>query len=59
MKASEILRILYADGWFEVSQTGSHRKLRHPMKRGIVIVPFHSKDLGRLAYSILKQAGLR
>jgi len=30
------------------------------MKPGLVIVPFHSgKDLGKLAYSILKQAGLR
>lgn len=59
MRSSEILRILHADVWFEVSQTGSHIQLHHPVKSGLVIVPFHGKDLGKLAYSILRQAGLR
>jgi predicted RNA binding protein YcfA (HicA-like mRNA interferase family) len=59
VRSSEILRILRADGWLEVKQTGSHTQLRHSFKPGLVIVPFHGKDLGKLAYSILKQAGLR
>ena len=55
-----MIRILMADGWSEVKRTGSHIHFRHEMKAGLVIVPFHTgKDLGRLAFAIFKQAGLR
>jgi predicted RNA binding protein YcfA (HicA-like mRNA interferase family) len=60
LRSSEIIRILIADGWFEVKRMGSHIHFRHSAKRGLVLVPYHSgKDLGKLAYSIFKQAGLR
>jgi predicted RNA binding protein YcfA (HicA-like mRNA interferase family) len=60
LRASEIIRILLADGWFEVKRSGSHIHYRHAIKRGLVIVPYDSgKDLGKLAHSIFKQAGLR
>mgnify|MGYP000973914044 FL=1 len=44
MKCSEFLRILKKDGWFVVGQNGSHMKLKHPTKRGIVIFPNHGSD---------------
>lgn len=47
MKCSELLRILLRDGWFIVSQAGSHLKLRHEVKSGIIIFPNHgSKEMG-------------
>ena len=61
MKAREILQILKADGWYELTQKGSHLQLKHPTKPGKVTVPVHgSRDLsvGTLN-SILKQAGLK
>ncbi len=52
--------MLVDDGWFETKRAGSHIHFRHATKMGLVLVPFHSgKDLGKLAYTILKQAGLR
>ena len=61
MKVREILRMLEADGWYQVRQTGSHKHLKHATKKGIVTVPDHrNKDLGeKTYYSILKQAGLK
>ena len=41
----EMERILLADGWYEVGQTGSHRHYKHPTKKGKVTIPFHAKDL--------------
>lgn len=60
MKCSELLRILKQGGWFTVSQTGSHLKMKHPDKDNTLIVPNHgAKEAGKgLALRILKQAGL-
>jgi len=61
MKVSDLLRLLYEDGWFLVATRGSHRQFKHPKKSGRVTVPGKpSNDLapGTLN-SILKQAGLR
>ena len=60
MKVREVIRMLEADGWYQVRQTGSHRHFKHPVKFGIVTVPDHrGKDLGeKTLYSILKQARL-
>ena len=58
---SELLRLLYTDGWFLVATRGSHRQFKHLAKPGGVTVP--GKLTGDLApgtlNSILKQAGLR
>jgi predicted RNA binding protein YcfA (HicA-like mRNA interferase family) len=61
LKAREIIRIVEKDGWKLVRQTGSHMHFVHPVKPGIVTVPFHgSKDLPKfIGASILKQAGLK
>lgn len=32
MKVREILKLIEADGWRKVSQVGSHRRYKHPIK---------------------------
>ncbi|TAF74037.1 MAG: type II toxin-antitoxin system HicA family toxin [Bacteroidetes bacterium] len=61
MKSSELLRILQKDGWYSISQKGSHLKMIHHLKKGIIIMPNHgSQEVGKgLQLSILKQAGLK
>lgn len=58
-KADELQRLIEKDGWVWFKTTGGHRHFKHPVKKGKVTIPFHSKEIGlRLAKSILKQAGL-
>lgn len=61
MKCSELLRILKRDGWYPVSQKGSHLKLIHPAKKKIIIFPNHgSQEIGKgLEKKILKDAGIK
>ncbi|BCS80614.1 type II toxin-antitoxin system HicA family toxin [Anaerocellum diazotrophicum] len=60
MKPKELIKILKEDGWYEVRQRGSHKQFRHPVKKGLVTIPFHNKDLDiKTLNSILKQAGLK
>ena len=61
MKVRELIRQLEQDGWIGVRQQGSHRVFRHPIKRGILVVPMHSNQdvhTGTLQ-AILKKAGLK
>ena len=59
MKCSEALRILEDDGWYGVSK-GSHLKMRHNHKEGVIVFPNHgSKELGKgLERTLFKQAGI-
>ena len=60
MKVWDVIRLLVKDGWVQVSQKGSHRHFRHPIKLGKVTVPGKLSDdmpVGTLK-SILRQAGL-
>jgi predicted RNA binding protein YcfA (HicA-like mRNA interferase family) len=62
VKTRDIIKLLKADGWYEVSSKGGHRQLKHPIKPGRVTVPYHggSEDLPAFVTdSILKQAGLK
>ncbi|MCW5910341.1 MAG: type II toxin-antitoxin system HicA family toxin [Cyclobacteriaceae bacterium] len=61
MKSSELLRILTQDGWYVVSQSGSHVKMRHSSKSGVIIFPSHgSNEVGKgLERKLLKQAGIK
>ena len=61
MKGKEIIRLIEKDGWMFERQTGSHKIFKHPIKKGIVVVPEHGKeDIKMGTYnSILKQAGLK
>jgi len=60
MTVREIITLITDDGWFWVSQSGSHAKYKHPDKNGIITVPMHRGDLKKkTAASILKQAGIK
>jgi mRNA interferase HicA len=61
MKCSQFLRLLRKNGWYIISQSGSHIKLRHPNKEGIIIFPNHgSQELGKgLEMELRKRAGLK
>ena len=60
MKVREVLTLLREDGWYQVTQKGSHRQFKHPSKPGRVTVAGHpGDDLGPgTLNSILKQARL-
>jgi mRNA interferase HicA len=60
MKCSELYRILIKNRWYPVSQKGSHVKMRHDHKAGILIFPNHgSQEIGKgLEKKILKDSGL-
>ena len=54
-------RLLTRDGWYPISQQGSHIKMRHQTKKGTIIFPNHgSQELGKgLEKRILKDAGIK
>jgi predicted RNA binding protein YcfA (HicA-like mRNA interferase family) len=59
MKTKEIIKLIEANGWYEVRQKGSHKQFKHPIQKGLVTIPVHrmSNDLTPgLEKSILKQA---
>lgn len=60
MHSRDVIRILEADGWKEVTRKGSHAQFKHPVKKGRVTVPDPKRDLpvGTLR-SIEKQSGIR
>jgi predicted RNA binding protein YcfA (HicA-like mRNA interferase family) len=61
MKVREVIKLLEENGWFLVTQEGSHRQYKHPLKPGKVTIAGHPQhDLGPgTLNSILKQAGLK
>lgn len=60
MTSREMIKHLKDNGFKEVSQNGSHIKMRNNMTGKQVIVPYHSKPLKKgLEQAILKQAGLK
>lgn len=61
MKCSELYRLLIKDGWYPTAQKGSHIKMRHNKKSGIIVFPNHgSRELGKgLEKKILKDAGIK
>ena len=57
LSGAEVVQALERAGFAGVSQRGSHRKLRHPDGR-VVIVPMHRELASGTLASILRQAGL-
>ena len=47
MTSKDMEKLILADGWVLKNQVGSHRHYIHPIKKGKVTIPFHSKDLTR------------
>ena len=55
----EVLKILKADGWYEVNCVGSHHQFKHPTKKGRVTIKHPDKDIPRKTLdSIERQSGL-
>ena len=55
----EIIKILKADGWYEVNVVGSHHQFKHPVKKGRVTVKHPDKDIPpKTLKSIEQQSGL-
>ena len=59
-RVRDLIKLIEADGWYFVTQRGSHRQYKHPTKPGRVTIPGKpSKELyPDLERSILRQAGL-
>ncbi|MBN2385169.1 type II toxin-antitoxin system HicA family toxin [bacterium] len=59
MTPKKVIQALQKDGFYLHHATGSHRFFKHPVKPGLITVPYHNKDLKRKTLvSIIKQAGL-
>ncbi|MBR6542246.1 MAG: type II toxin-antitoxin system HicA family toxin [Anaerotignum sp.] len=60
MTPKEMIRLLKKNGFEEVSQNGSHVKLKNKITGKQTIVPLHNKSMSKgLEQGILKQAGLK
>ena len=53
MKVRDVIRVLEADGWYQVRMRGSHRQFKHPAKRGLVTVSGHSAMILPLVLSAM------
>lgn len=61
MKVRDAIKLIEADGWFQVATRGSHRQFKHDVKPGRVTIAGKPPDdlaPGTLN-SILKQAKLK
>jgi len=61
MKCSELFRLLKKEGWYRISQKGSHVKMKHDTRTGVIIFPNHgSQEIGKgMEKKILKDAGIK
>ncbi|MBN1340386.1 MAG: type II toxin-antitoxin system HicA family toxin [Bacteroidales bacterium] len=61
MKCSELYRVLKKDGWYAISQKGSHIKMKHDKKEGIIVFPNHgNQEVGKgPERKILKDTGIK
>lgn len=60
MKVRDVIKLIEADGWYQISIKGSHRQYKHPSKPGRVTIAGHPREEmapGTLN-SVLKQAQL-
>lgn len=55
----EVLKMLIADGWYEVNCEGDHHQFKHPEKSGRVTLTHPRKDIPiKTLKSISKQSGV-
>lgn len=60
MDSTSVIRKIKADGWYQVSQRGSHVQFKHPTKPGKATVPHPKKDLPLpTVKSIERQTGVQ
>ena len=56
----EVIKMLKADGWYEVNVEGSHHQYNHPTKNGRTTVKHPDKDIPlKTLKRIEEQSGLR
>ena len=54
----EVIKMLKADGWYEVNVEGSHHQFKHPTKKGRPTVKHPDKDIPfKTLKSIEEQSG--
>lgn len=59
VKSREVVKVLKRIGFEEQRQTGSHLIMVHRIRRRIIPVPIHTREMKRgLLTSIIKQADL-
>lgn len=44
MKVRDVIKLLEADGWYQVNMEGDHHQYKHPIKPGRVTVAGHLSD---------------
>jgi len=60
MDSKTVIKLIEADGWFEVAQKGSHKRFKHSIKPGKATVPHPKKDLPLPTLrSIERQTGVK
>lgn len=60
MTPKEMVKLLKKNGFEEISQNGSHIKMRNNETKKQTIIPYHSKPMKKgMEQAILKQAGLK
>lgn len=60
MRSGEIIKLIEAEGWREVRQSGSHKHFRHPERPGIVTVPHPKAEMAiGTIKSIERQSGVK
>lgn len=56
----EVIKMLIADGWYEVGCVGDHHQFKHSTKKGRVTITHPRKDIPiKTLKSIEKQAGIK
>ena len=45
MKSLDLIKMIEADGWYQVRCKGDHHHFKHPTKKGLVTIPHPKKDL--------------
>jgi len=60
VKIRDVIKLIEEDGWYKISQRGSHRQYKHLVKHGRVTIAGHPGDnLGAdTLASVFKQAQL-
>lgn len=50
----EVIKMLKADGWYEVNAIGSHHQFKHPTKKGRTTIKHPDKDIPLPTLNALK-----
>lgn len=50
----EVIKMLKANGWYEVNAVGSHHQFKHPTKKGRTTIKHPDKDIPLLTLNALK-----